>query len=60
MGNVIAMASVASMAVVIMAFAAAIEYIDRRAAEKTALRRWERRVNQGYRENHEAALGSIR
>lgn len=51
--------SVFSIAMVILIFAAAVQYVEDKAETAARLRRWERKVNQAYRDDPDAALGRV-
>lgn len=51
--------SVFSIAMVILIFAVLVQYFEERSEEAAKLRRWERKVNQAYRDDPDAALGRV-
>ena len=53
MAKVFAILSVFCVAMMLLTFAVALQYIE----ENEKLRRWERRCNRIYRENPDAVLG---
>lgn len=57
MGSMIAVISIALIAMAILTFAALVQYFEERSEEAAKLRRWERKVNQAYRENPYTPLG---
>ncbi|MCR5336644.1 MAG: hypothetical protein K6E42_08885 [Synergistes sp.] len=59
MGSMIAVISIALIAMIILAIAALVQYFEERSEEAAKLRRWERKVNQAYRENPYTPLGRV-